>query len=521
MAAAGIGAGIRGARAGNLPYENAPPAGFDLAQLRFFFENSTVELLTADAGVNNICIITVKLKDGIASPFVFYDFCNKRVKDLRILIIKMTLVGEGVGMFPIEYVSPPEQVLNGPSGLIKATNRQTFSSIQKEATAQNTIYYKSMLAFGKPLCPPIVAVVITEGREDLDLFALLLAAIDLENEKSKRLAKIIAGIIRNRNTAGIAFIVMGHINSNYKPISEWNISLQMPPDLEKIPENRYDAYAEFYKLSLIGYSQIDVNTGNIMISNPYIISNGEKLLFMDYYARNLEILNGDAAGLAAFKEKFKLYPECNNEHSVILIDFGVANERSFSKEMPVNSQLTKFSGAEDPFTPLESMIIQMKALGIDEAIPAAEDEANIARLNMLIGTQMDAVLEKIRDYRDTPGPIIRLKYENEKYKFCEPYMTKLDTFYTGLNAFVSRPMAIRQAMKPGLFKKMTNVEQNARSSEFYLPGAAAAADPVKKEDEFFGGGSLFGGNDDMGGGYRKKTRKNKKANKARRRSAKK
>jgi len=517
-----------------LPYEPVH-ARFDQDQLHFFIENGIVELLTADAGGNNVCLITVKLKDGVPSPFSFFDFCTKRMNELRIIIIKVVLAGEAFGGFNIRYNPLPEiaplhqaaPILNGDGGLIKHTNRQSFTSLQEEATKQNNIYYKSAIAFGAPICPPVLAVVITEGREDLDLFALLLGGIqDIANESSKRLALIIAGIIRNRNSAGAAFIVMGHINSNYKSVNEWNRLLE-PNEVEYIPENMYDLYAEFYKLGLIGYRHGDINTGNMMLCNPYIVSGGATVKFSEYYANTLAGLNGMEK--VAFINKFKLSAECSNEYSVILIDFGQSSEFSFSKAMSVDDTIVaKFRIADAPFSARESIIIKLKALGIPEMPPADEDA--VARLNHLIEVRIDAIQERIKDYRNVPGPIIRLKYENEKYKFCQPFIKKLTDFEGKLNSFVSRPPAGRAALKLPLIRSMRTVEENARSSRFLQPdegagGAAAAAaaapDLVKKEDEVVGGGGLFGGDDDMGGGYRKKTRKNKKANKARRRSAKK
>jgi hypothetical protein len=245
-------------------------------KLEDFILNGYVDFLT-DAGVNNILLLTVTLKDDV--PDIY--------EGIRKICIKLIFVNT---LSRKEYVKHPSQPL-------------AIETIKHECEMQNKIYIKSMMAYKKPICPKILSLEFALGNDRRLLF-ILLSRINfkrgigpVKRTKNKLLQEYLEDFIKSKSIYPLAFVVMEYIDSNFKTCNTWTStdmtaefnSLNIKFDMEK---TKYYLYNIIYKLHKLGYHHCDLHDSNLLLANPIIINkeSNESLSLCHYYESSSPLL---------------------------------------------------------------------------------------------------------------------------------------------------------------------------------------------------------------------------------------
>ena len=174
----------------------------DSKKLEYFINNSSINFLT-ESGVNNVLLLTATLLNGVVSPYIFYDFNEGESRPLTNLCIKIIFVSGGPFGTNVYYPSS------------KSLSSET---ITKECETQNEIYFKSGLAYDVPICPPIINLEFSLGK-DVKLLLLLLSRINFkkntmsaeQRNNNKTLKKYLTDFIMDKEKYRLSFVVMEYI----------------------------------------------------------------------------------------------------------------------------------------------------------------------------------------------------------------------------------------------------------------------------------------------------------------------
>lgn len=380
---------------------NASPNGGDAQydeklKLRKFIENSVVELITMDGGVNNLCVLRATLEEGKSSDYDYFDFCTMSRQLLKTIVIKLILTRNG-SKAPIKPPSKPSVTVI------------SLDTVQTECTTQNTVYEKSIEKYGRPICPPILSVEINLSRER-ELLTLLLSKIpplkkigrtwQRENNNNTRLSKLLIELIQTKASYPIAFIIMGYINTNFRTVQQYTEKLG--DDFAYLTNSNH-IYAELYKLHNLGFAHCDFNTGNIMILNPYVNDSGRQKLLSEAVTTN-----------ATFDERLKLDRSCRFDTElpiVLLIDYGVAQKQRFNHAQTIDAILR--CGRENERMLVDDVIDEeaIKAILREQYVnpSGAADEALVEMADRTVVTIEDKVdtsdLEECRKIVDKENSI--------------------------------------------------------------------------------------------------------------------